>query len=95
VDSLLSNNNGSGGGVEACTKITDEQKATVEKDHSKSKVEKGKRDMKRQRIEREIGMSSSNTIHYSSNIGGSSSTPTKTSGTKTLNQFRNLLKDKK
>jgi hypothetical protein len=32
-------------------------------------------------------MSSSNTIHSSSNMGGSSSTPAKASGTKTLNQF--------
>ena len=29
VDHLLDISNGSGGGVEACTKITDEQKATV------------------------------------------------------------------
>jgi hypothetical protein len=34
-----------------------------------------------------LSMSSSNTIHSSSNISGSSSSPAKTSGTKTLNQF--------
>ena len=47
MDHLLGINNGSGGGVEGCTKISDEQKDVVEKDYNKSKVEKGKRDMKR------------------------------------------------
>eukprot|EP00253_Pinus_taeda_P010127 PITA_10127 len=89
VDHLLGISNGSGGGVEACSKIIDEQKATVEKDHSNSQMQKQKRVNKRQRIEREIAMSSSNTINSVSKIGGSSSTTTqaKTSGTKTLNQF--------
>ena len=36
VDHLLGITNGSGGGVEACTKIIDEQKAKVDKDHSSS-----------------------------------------------------------
>jgi hypothetical protein len=59
VDHLLGINNGSGSGVERCTKISDEQKNAVEKDYNRSKVEKGKRDMKRQWIEREIVVSSS------------------------------------
>ena len=87
VDHLLSINNGSRGGVEACTKITDEQKVTVQKDHSNSQMQKEKRVNKRQRIERKIAMSSSNTIHSISNRGGSSSTQATTGGTKTLNQF--------
>jgi hypothetical protein len=48
MDHLLGISNGSGGGMEACTKISNEQKDAVEKDYNKSKVEKGKRDMKRQ-----------------------------------------------
>eukprot|EP00253_Pinus_taeda_P016211 PITA_16211 len=93
VDHLLGISNGSGGGVEAYSKITDEQKATVEKDHSNSQMQKKKRVNKRQRIEREIAMSSSNTINLVSKIGGSSSiaTQAKTSGTKTLNQFWKLV----
>eukprot|EP00253_Pinus_taeda_P019249 PITA_19249 len=87
VDHLLGISNGSGGGVKACTKITDEQKATVQKDHSNSQMQKQKRVNKRQRIERELAMSSSNTINSISNIGGSSSTQAKTGGTRTLNQF--------
>jgi hypothetical protein len=87
VDHLLGISNGSGGGVEACTKISNEQKDAVQKDYNKSKVEKGKLDVKRQRIEREIAMSSSNTIHSSSNMGGSSYASAKAGGTKTLNQF--------
>jgi hypothetical protein len=83
VDHLLGISDGSGGGVEGCKKISDEQKNAVEKDYNKSKIEKGKMDMKRQWIEREIAMTSSNTIHFSSNLGGSSSTPTKAGGTKT------------
>eukprot|EP00253_Pinus_taeda_P032271 PITA_32271 len=43
VDHLLGISNGSGGGVEPCTKITDEQKATVQKDHSNSQMQKKKR----------------------------------------------------
>ena len=87
VDHLLSISNGSGGGVEGCTKISDEQKTTVEKDYFTSKMEKEKRENKRQRIEREISMSSSNTFNSISTIGGSSSTQVKTGGTKILNQF--------
>eukprot|EP00253_Pinus_taeda_P024452 PITA_24452 len=87
VDHLLSISNGSAGGVEGCTKISNEQKATVEKDYFTSKMENEKRVNKRQRIEREIAMSSSNTINSISTIGGSSSTKVKTGGTKTLNQF--------
>jgi hypothetical protein len=82
VDHLLGISNGSGGGVEACTKISNEWKDAVQKDYTKSKVEKGKMDMKRQRIEREIAMSFSNTIHSSSSFS-----PAKAGGTKTLNQF--------
>jgi len=47
VNHLLSISNGSGGGVEGRTKICDEHKDAVEKDYKKSKVEKGKSDMKR------------------------------------------------
>ena len=47
MNHLLSINNGSGGGVEGRTKICDEHKDAVEKDYKKSKVEKGKSDMKR------------------------------------------------
>ena len=50
VDHLLSISNGSGGGVEGCKKISDEQKDAVEKDYNNSKVEKGKMDMKRKQI---------------------------------------------
>jgi len=70
VDHLLGISNGSGGGVEGCTKISDEQKTTVEKDYFTSKMEKEKRENKRQRVEREIAMSSSNTINSISTIGG-------------------------
>lgn len=59
----------------------------MQKDHSNSKMQKEKRVNKRQQIEREIAMYSSNTINSISNIGGSSSTQAKTGGTKTLNQF--------
>ena len=92
VDHLLGVSNGSGGGVEACKGISDEQKVAVQQDYEKSKAEGGKKEAKRQRIQREIDVSSSPEIaSHTSKFGGSSSTPaTNTiggSGTATLNTF--------
>ena len=92
VDHLLSVSNGSGGGVEACKGISDEQKVAVQQDYDKSKAERGKKETKRQRIQREIDVSSSPEIaSHISKFGGSSSTPTTNtigrSGTATLNTF--------
>ena len=50
VDHLLGVSNGSGGGVEACKGISDEQKVAVQQDYEKSKAERGKKEAKRQRI---------------------------------------------
>jgi len=88
VDHLLCISNGNGGGVEGCQGISDAQKDDVRKDYEKTKAERGKREIKRQRIMREINMSSSSSIPgFSSNVCGSSSTPSKTGGTTTLNAF--------
>jgi hypothetical protein len=88
VDHLLSISNGNGGGVEGCPAISDEQKDAVQRDYDKSKAEKGRKEMKRQRIQKEIGMSSSPmNSSFTSKFDGSSSTQTKTCGASTLNAF--------
>ena len=90
VNHLLGVSNGSGDGGEGCKAISDEQKVAVHQDYDISKAEKGKREVKRQRIQREIDVSSSPEIaSHTSKFGGSSSTPTALggSGTTTLNTF--------
>ena len=64
----------------------------MQKDYDKSKAEREKREMKRQRIQREIDVSSSIETGIPSSTSktvgsGSTSTPTKTGGTATLNTF--------
>jgi hypothetical protein len=88
VDHLLSISSGNGGGVEGCPAISDEQKDAVQRDYDKSKEVKGRKEMKRQRIQREIAMSSSPVnSSFTSKFDGSSSTQTKTCGASTLNAF--------
>jgi hypothetical protein len=93
VDHLLNTSNGNGGGVEGCPAISDEQKDAVQRDYDKSKEEKGRKEMKRQQIQREIGMSSSPmNSSFTSKFNGSSSTQTKSCGPSTLNAFWKPLK---
>lgn len=88
VDHLLNLSSGTKGGVEGCPTISDEQKDAMQQDYDKSKEVKGRKEMKRQRIQREIVMSSS-PMNYSftSKFNRSSSTQTKTCGVSTLNAF--------
>ena len=70
----------------------------VQQDYDKSKAEKGKKEVKRKRIQREIDVSSSPEIaSHTSKFGGSSSTPTIIggSGTATLNTFWKLVDKQK
>lgn len=60
----------------------------MQQDYDRSKAERGKRELKRQRIQREIDVSSSPEIaSLTSKFGSSSSTPATTGGTTTLNTF--------
>lgn len=87
VDHLLGASNGNGGGIEGCPKISDEQKDAVWQEHGNSK-RRSRNELKRQRIQREITMSSSLGIpSFTSNFSGSSSTPEKIGGASTLNAF--------
>ena len=47
VDHLLGISNGSGGGVEGCKGISNEQKVAAQQDYDKSKAKKGKKGSKK------------------------------------------------
>jgi hypothetical protein len=88
MDHLLSISNGKGGGVEGCKNVSAELKETLQKDYDGIQKAKKVNENKRQRIQKEISR------NYKPCFSGmdattSSSHPTKSSGTATLNSLWN------
>ena len=91
MDHLLSISAGRGGGVEGCTGVSTELKATLQKDYDIIKKIKQTNESKRRRIQAELGMNYSPLSPFSSStVGvGSSSQVLPTRETRTLNSLWN------